>query len=107
VATLIVSALLSACSSVYEVTFFADPGKYQYAKCEQLAEQRKSWSDREQELKLLMDRAEQGAGGAIVKALAYKADLVATEEELRLLETAAGAQNCATRANWRSNSAVR
>jgi hypothetical protein len=41
-------------------TFLADPGKYDYYSCEQLAEQRKIAADRELELKLLMDKAEQG-----------------------------------------------
>jgi hypothetical protein len=63
----IASAFLSACSSAGDdsLTFFADPGKYQYDKCEQLAEQRKPWSRSKQELKLLMDKAQQGPGGAI------------------------------------------
>ena len=37
---------------------------------------------REQELRQLMDKAEQSAGGAVVNLLAYKADHVAAREEL-------------------------
>src|SRR2546422_5851963 len=55
------SAFLAGCASTGDnpLTLFADPGKYQYSSCEQLAGQRKSLSTREQELRLLMDRAEQ------------------------------------------------
>jgi hypothetical protein len=51
---------LAACSALGDnpATLFADPSKYQYSNCEQLAAQRKIWSTREQDLKLLMDRAE-------------------------------------------------
>jgi len=62
------------------VTLFADPGKYQYSSCEHLALQRKTWTTREQDLKQLKDRAEQGTGGAVVNVLAYKADYVVTTE---------------------------
>jgi hypothetical protein len=102
-------ACLAGCASTggSPVTLFADPGKYQFTSCEQLANQRKHWSGREQELRLLMDRAEQGTGGAIVNVLAYKADYVAAGEELKVLESAARSKNCETPENWRSNSAVR
>ena len=56
---------------------------------------------------MLMDKAEQSAGGAVVNVLAYKADHVAAAEELKVLEVAARAKNCDNPANWRSNSAVR
>jgi len=109
---LVISALLAvvclagcAATGGNQATLFADPGKYQFSSCEQLANQRKHWASREQELKLLMDRAEQGAGGAIVNVLAYKADYVAASEELQMLESAARAKNCDE--SWRSNSAVR
>ncbi len=102
-------AVLVGCSSTGDnpVTIFADPGQYQYSTCEQLAGQRKYWAGREQELKLLMDKADQGAGGAIVNVLAYKADHVAAGEQVKLIEAAARLKNCETPASWRSNSVVR
>jgi len=100
---------LAGCSSTAtsSLTMFADPGKYEFHNCEQLARERKTLVTREQELKLLMDKAEQSAGGAFVNVLAYKADHVAASEELRLLERAARQKNCETPGNWGSNSAVR
>jgi hypothetical protein len=102
-------AFLAGCSSTGDnpLTVFADPGKYQYSSCEQLAGQRKYWSTREQELRLLMDKAEQSAGGAVVNVLAYKADHVAASEELKILENTARSKNCDTPESWRSNSVVR
>jgi hypothetical protein len=58
----VICGLLFGCSpaAMGPTTFLADPGKYDYYSCEQLAEQRKIAADRELELKLLMDKAEQG-----------------------------------------------
>jgi hypothetical protein len=104
----VLAAFLAGCSSLENTpTLFADPGKYEFYSCDQLAAQRKHWSTREQELKLLMDKAEQSAGGSVVNLLAYKADHVAASEELRVLELTARSKNCRSPADWRSNSAVR
>jgi hypothetical protein len=106
---ILIAGAVSACSSVSNnpLTVFADPGKYLYSTCEQIAGFRKIWSAKEQELKMLMDKADQGAGGAVVNVLAYKADYVAANEELKVLDVAARAKNCENPANWSSNSAVR
>ena len=102
-------AVLVGCSATGDtpMTIFADPGQYQYSTCEQLAGQRKYWAGREQELKLLMDKADQGAGGTVVNLLAYKSDHVAAGEQIKLIEAAARSKNCETPASWRSNSVVR
>lgn len=87
--------LLTACATASNpITIFADPGKYEFYNCEQLVGPRKHWTGREQELRLLMERAEQGAGGALVNLLAYRADYVAATEELKLIEIATRAKNC-------------
>jgi hypothetical protein len=103
------SAFLAGCAATGDsaLTLFADPGKYQYSTCEQLAGQRRHWSGREEELRLLMDKAEQSAGGAVVNVLAYRADYVAASEELKVIESTARSKNCESPGNWRSNSAVR
>jgi hypothetical protein len=107
-AAVALAACLAGCSSLENsATLFADPGKYEFYSCDQLVAQRRHWSAREQELKLLMNRAEQSAGGTVVNLLAYKADHVAASEELKVLELAARSKNCPSPADWRSNSAVR
>ena len=68
------AGLIAGCLSIADngMTIFADPGKYQYSTCEGLGIKRKTWTDKEQEIRQLMDRAEQSAGGAVVNVLAYK-----------------------------------
>ena len=93
---LLVGETLSACSPAVmgPVTVFVDLGKYQYYNCEQLAGQRTHWTNRELELKLLMDKAEQGTGGTVVNVIAYQTDYVTAREELKVIETTARAKNC-------------
>jgi hypothetical protein len=59
------------------VTVFVDPGKYDYVTCDQLINLHKQWAERELELKVLMDkaeqsRAEQSASGVVVNFMAYQ-----------------------------------
>jgi hypothetical protein len=91
--------ILSSCSpaAMGPVTGFADPGKYQFYNCEQLAGQRTYWTNRELELKLLMDKAEQGAGGTVVNVIAYQADYVTAREELKVIDATTRAKNCDAR----------
>ena len=65
---IMMAGVMPACSPMGDnpVTVFADPGKYQYSSCEQIVAYRNVWSAKEQELKMLMDKADQGVGGAIV-----------------------------------------
>jgi len=100
--------LLAGCSSLSDSTFtvFADPGKYTYYSCEQLNAQTKNWTNREQELRTLMDKADQSAGGTVVNVLAYRADYLAATEEIRMIEKTARSKNCNAPPNWGSSSAV-
>jgi hypothetical protein len=103
------TACLAACSSTGDapLTFFADPGKYQYHNCEQLAVATKQTSSRQQELKTLMEKAEQSTGGVVASTLAYRSDYIAATEELKVLDATARNKNCDTPATWRSNSTIR
>jgi hypothetical protein len=79
------------------MTVFVDPGKYDYHNCEQLAAARTKMLDRELELRLLMDKAEQASGGAIVNIIAYQNDYTSTREELKVIDAAARMKKCAAR----------
>jgi hypothetical protein len=109
-AIVVLAMALGGCSTTgvdSSFTVFADPAKYLYYSCDQINGQLKHWTAREQELKLLMDKAEQGAGGAVVNLIAYKADHVAATEELKLLNKAAREKSCMTPGNWGSSSVIR
>jgi hypothetical protein len=87
--------------------FFVDPGKYEFYSCEQIAANRKVVEAREQQLKLLIDKAEKGAGGAVVNVIAYKGEYVAAQDELKVIDATARDKKCKTPENWSSTSAIR
>jgi hypothetical protein len=93
---LLAGGISSACSpaAMGPVTVFADPGKYQFYSCEQLAGQRTYWAGRELELKLLMDKTEESTGGAVVNVIAYQADYVVAREEVKVIDATARGKNC-------------
>jgi hypothetical protein len=99
--------VVAGCASAVEgPLIFTDAGKYQYHNCDQLAAAAKTQATREQELKALIDRAEEGVGGVLVSLMAYKADYIAVEEELRVIETTARSKHCLTPATWQSNAVI-
>ena len=90
-------ALLAGCASGAGdgPYFFADAGKYHFHSCEQLAAASKQNLTRQRELKELIDKAEQAAGGQIVSVLAYRSDYVAVNEELQVIDSTIREKNCA------------
>jgi hypothetical protein len=76
------------------ITYFADPGQYQYFSCDLLAGRRKFWAERELEIKLLMDKAETSTGGAFVNVIAYKGDHMAAQEEIKVIDATRRAKKC-------------
>jgi hypothetical protein len=106
---LLAGPLLAACSSISDTGFslFADPGKYQFHNCKQIAAEMTSLTRRRQDLKALMDRADRGAVGSSVSFIAYKGDYVNAGEELELLQSAARSKKCEQDETWRSSTAIR
>ena len=92
-----------ACASAIESPFtvFADPGKYEWHSCEQLGPQRKYWETREQELKLLMDKAAQSTGGAAIIVVAYQGDTAPRAKNSRSSTRPRGPKNARCRATGR------
>jgi hypothetical protein len=106
---LLAHTALAACSTGSDTSFsfFADPGKYQFHNCQQIAGEMKNWTHRREELKSLMDRAQQSVGGSAVGLIAYRGDYVAAGEELDVLQSTARAKNCDQDQAWRSSTAIR
>src|SRR5215510_15075334 len=90
-----VCALVTGCASSDGPYIFADAGKYRFHSCEQLATASKQKRDRQRELKELIDKAEQAAGGQIVSVLAYRSDYTAVNEELQVIDSTIRDKKCA------------
>jgi hypothetical protein len=86
----------SGCAGMSETVApaFADPGKYELYDCKQLEGERKSLASRTMELQRLMDKAQTGAGGAVVSELAYRNDYVAVRGRAQMAEDAWRRNKC-------------
>jgi hypothetical protein len=104
----LIGVVLTGCATSVEnmATVFADPGKYEFHNCDQLTSAAKSLTTRAQELRTLIGRADSGAGGPVVGALAYRTDYFAVEEDLKVIEATARSKNCRTPSTWQSNTAI-
>ncbi len=78
----------AACStsSNFQVMLFADPGKYEYHTCDQILKAGEGVAERELKLRELIQKAEQGAGGAIVSTVAYRGEYRTVVEELAVID---------------------
>lgn len=95
-ALLAAGAALSGCAGMSETVApaFADPGKYELYDCKQLEAERKSLASRTEQLQKLMDKAETGAGGAVVSELAYRNDYVSVRGQAKFAEDAWRRNKC-------------
>jgi hypothetical protein len=73
---------------------FADPAKYELYDCKQLEGERKALAKRTDDLQKLMEKAETGAGGAVVSELAYRNDYIAVRGQAQLAEDAWRRNRC-------------
>ena len=82
---IVVPVLLAGCAVSGERAddFYVAPGKYIFYDCKQLAGTAAHFEERDKELKDLMARAKQGAGGELVSAMAYNSDYYSNLGELK------------------------
>jgi hypothetical protein len=87
---------LSGCAGMSETVApaFADPAKYELYDCKQLEGERKSLASRTMELQRLMDKAQTGAGGAVVSELAYRNDYIAVRGQAQMADDAWRRNKC-------------
>lgn len=90
------STILGGCATSFNVVGdpFVAPAKFQFLRCEDIAKRLVESQRRERELRLLMDRAETGTGGAAVNMLVYQPEYQTVQSELRQLREAAVDKQC-------------
>jgi len=71
-----------------------DPGRYSAYHCNDLATRWKQLITRENELHALIDKANESEGGAVVGAVAYRADYQSVLTEEKLVQRAAAEKKC-------------
>jgi hypothetical protein len=92
----LLAASLGGCTSSLNVVGdpFVAPAKFQFLRCEDIAKRLVTTRAREQELRVLMERASTGTGGSAVNMLVYQPDYQTAQSELRQLHEAAVEKRC-------------
>jgi uncharacterized membrane protein YebE (DUF533 family) len=98
---------LAGCGSSEDVgALLVDPGRYSAYHCNELAARWKVLIAREKELRGLMDKASESGGGAVVGAIAYRADYDSVLSEEKLLKRNAAEKNCSFTPEFQSDQSI-
>ena len=88
---------VSACTALSDndaLSIYAAPGKYDFLDCASIATRLKAVSARETQLRELMSRANEAAGGSLVNAVVYQDDYNTARADIRALRKAAEEKKC-------------
>lgn len=88
-------------------SFLVDPGRYSVYHCNDLPARWKVLVAREKELHGLIDKADEGGGGAVIGSLAYRTDYESVLSEEKLLLRAAAEKNCSFTPEFQSDQTIR
>jgi hypothetical protein len=93
---LLLATLLGGCALATDdlANAFVDPTKFNLLPCPELAKRLDLVSKREQELRGLINKAEQGTGGTVASALAYRTDYLNARGEVKLLQEVSQRKEC-------------
>jgi hypothetical protein len=75
-------------------SFLVARGKYRFYDCAQLAKQATTAEKRERELRALIAKANQGAGGSFVSTLSYEPELAVARGELNEIHREQAEKKC-------------
>jgi hypothetical protein len=87
-------------------SFIVDPGKYDGYHCNDLVARWKQLGEREKELRNLMDRAAQSAGGGVIGQVVYRSDYESVLTEQRIVQQRAAERKCELTATYQSDSGI-
>ena len=88
-------------------TWLVDPGRYEAYHCNDLVTRWKALTDREKELRALMDKASQSGTGAVVGAVAYRPDYESVLTEEKLVQHEANEKKCELTTTFQSDQSIR
>ena len=88
-------------------SILVDPGHYVAYHCNELPARWKVLVAREKQLRGLIDKANEGGGGAVIGSLAYRTDYESVLTEEKLVQRAAAEKNCGFTAEFQSDQTIR
>jgi hypothetical protein len=93
-AALLLAALVAGCAGDAAEQLFVRPGRFDYMSCPELVAAQQSAEKREQELKVLIDRAEKESIGVLIAAASYRGDYLRAQGEQKTVAEVIRQKNC-------------
>jgi hypothetical protein len=88
-------------------SFMVDPGRYEAYRCNDLVTRWKALTERERDLRALMDKASQTGTGVVIGTLAYRADYESVLTEQKLVQREAAEKKCELTTTFQSDQSIR
>jgi hypothetical protein len=88
-------------------SLLVDPGRYEVYHCNDLVTRWKQLTDREKDLRALMDKASQSGTGAVVGAIAYRGDYEGVLTEEKMVQRQAAEKKCELTTTFQSDQTIR
>jgi hypothetical protein len=98
---------LTGCGGNGPGSWMVDPGRYEVYHCNDLVTRWKQLTDREKELRALMDRASQSGAGVVIGAVAYRSDYETVQTEEKLVQREASDKKCELTTTFQSDQSIR
>jgi hypothetical protein len=103
----ITALTVASCGSDGPDTIWVDPGKFMLYHCDDFSRRLKELTARENELRGLIDKANESAAGAVIGSIAYRSDYDAVLAEEKLLQRKATEKKCGFTTEYQSDQIVR
>jgi len=101
---------LSGCSGLSTdgvASLAVDPARYEGYHCKDLISQWDGLVGRERQLRNLIDKASDGAGGTVIATVAYRSDYDTVLEQEKVLKRTAAEKNCELEHSYNSDQGIR
>jgi hypothetical protein len=103
----VAAAALAGCGGGGVGSLLVDPARYSAYHCKDLVGEWESLAKREKELRNLMARASDGAGGTVVATFAYRSDYETLLVQQKVLQKTAAEQHCELVSSYKSDQTIR
>lgn len=92
---MLAAAALAACSTTDGLdSMLVDPSRYEGYNCQELANQLKALDKREDDLRNLIDRADESSAGVVIGAFAYRTDYETAIADKKVLRRTMAEKKC-------------
>jgi len=88
-------------------SLMVDPARYSAYRCNDLVTQWKTLTNREKELRGLLDKAGESGGGTVIGAITYRPDYESVLVQEKMIQQEAAEKKCELESSYKSDQTIR